>query len=118
MNEPDMTGRQMPQPTGFNILCAVPRADEKFTGTELLKPDTQVKIEEHSTTVLFVLKLGPRAYKDAERFPDGPYCKEGDFILVRAYTGTRFKVHGQEFRLIHDDQVEAVVDNPVGYGRA
>jgi co-chaperonin GroES (HSP10) len=117
MNEPEVP-TQLPRPVGFCILCAVPKVDDKFAGTDLVKPDSQVKIEEHSTTVLFVLKMGPRAYADTERFPAGPHCKEGDFVLVRAYTGTRFKIHGQEFRIIYDDQVEAVVDDPRGYSRA
>jgi co-chaperonin GroES (HSP10) len=76
------------------------------------------KIEEHSTTVLFVVKVGPDAYKDEGKFPHGPWCKEGDFVLVRAYSGTRFKIHGREFRLLNDDQVEAVVEDPRGYTRA
>lgn len=118
MNEPEINPLKMPEPCGFKILCAVPKVEEKFGDSGIVKPDSQVKIEEHSTVVLFVLKLGPRAYKDAERFPDGPWCKEGDFILVRAYTGTRFKVNGQELRVIHDDQVEAVVGDPRGIGRA
>ena len=62
----------------------------------------------------FVLKLGSDAYQDDKRFPNGPYCKEGDFIIMRSYSGTRFKVHGKEFRLINDDSVEAVVEDPRG----
>ena len=61
-----------------------------------------------------VVKVGPDAYKDTKRFNGGPYCAEGDFILMRAYSGTRFLVHGKEFRLINDDSVEAVVEDPRG----
>lgn len=118
MNKPEVGTRRMPEPTGFHILCAVPVADEKFEGSELVKPDQQKHIEEHSTVVLFVLKCGPRAYMDKERFPDGPWCKEGEFVIVRAYAGTRFKIDGREFRIISDDQVEGVVDDPRGITRA
>jgi co-chaperonin GroES (HSP10) len=109
---------QLPKPTGWKLLCALPEVEDKFSGTDLLKPDSVTKIEEHSTTVLFVIAAGPDAYKDTTKFPNGPWCKEGDFVLVRAYSGTRFKIHGREFRLLNDDQVEAVVDDPRGYTRA
>jgi co-chaperonin GroES (HSP10) len=109
---------QLPEPKGWKLLCAVPEVEEKFEGSNLIKPDKIAKVEEHSTTVLFVLKMGAEAYKDEAKFTSGPWCKEGDFVLVRAYSGTRFKIHGKEFRLINDDQVEAVVDDPRGYSRA
>jgi co-chaperonin GroES (HSP10) len=108
---------QLPEPTGWKLLCAIPEVEEKFSGTDLLKPESVAKIEEHSTTVLFVLKTGPDAYKDTAKFA-APWCKEGDFVLVRAYAGTRFKIHGREFRLLNDDQIEAVVQDPRGYTRA
>ena len=82
-----------------------------------MKPSSILKQEEHATTVLFVLKVGPDAYKDTNKFPTGAWCKEGDFILVRTYSGTRFKIFGKEFRLINDDQVDAVVDDPRGITR-
>jgi co-chaperonin GroES (HSP10) len=73
--------------------------------------------EELLSPVLFVIKVGPDAYADKTRFPSGPSCKAGDFVLVRPNTGTRVKIHGQEFRIINDDSVEAVVDDPRGFGR-
>lgn len=109
---------QLPKPTGWKVLCAIPEVEDKFSGTDLLKPDSVAKVEEYSTTVLWVIELGPDAYKEEGKFPDGPWCKKGDFVLVRAYSGTRFKIHGREFRLINDDQVEAVVEDPRGYTRA
>lgn len=110
----------LPTPTGWKILCAVPDVSEKIDGTELdlVKPTSALRQEEHATTVLFVLKVGPDAYKDTAKFPNGAWCKEGDFILVRTYSGTRFKIYGKEFRLINDDQVDAVVDDPRGLTRA
>ena len=108
---------QLPDVKGYRILCAVPSVDEAYE-SGLLKADKVKKIEEHSTLVLFVLKLGDLAYKDEVRFPTGPWCKEGDFVITRAYSGTRIKIHGREFRIINDDTVEAVVDDPRGYERA
>lgn len=109
---------QLPTPTGWKILCIVPDVAETFEGSEIVKADTFIKQEEHATTVLFVLKVGPDAYKDTAKFPSGPWCKEGDFVLVRTYSGTRFKIYGKEFRLLNDDQIDAVVDDPRGVTRA
>jgi len=109
--------KQLPQPVGEYILCAIPEADKTFENG-LFKSDQTVKIEEQTSVVLFVMKLGPLAYKDADRFPEGPWCKEGDFVIVRGYTGTRLKIHGREFRLITDNQIEAVVEDPRGISRA
>jgi co-chaperonin GroES (HSP10) len=109
--------KQLPSPKGYKILCALPEVEDKFANG-ILKADTTVRLEEHSSVILFVLKMGPDCYKDKDRFPSGPYCKEGDFVMTRAYSGTRFKIHGREFRLINDDTIEAVVDDPRGYTRA
>ena len=108
----------LPEPTGWKLLCITPDVSDKFDGSSIMKADAIMKQEEHATTVLFVLKVGPDAYKDAAKFPSGPWCKAGDFVLTRTYSGTRFKVFGKEFRLINDDQVEAVVDDPRGITRA
>ena len=58
--------------------------------------------------------MGDDCYQDKNRFPNGPYCEKGDWIIMRSYSGTRFMVHGKEFRLINDDSVEAVVQDPRG----
>jgi co-chaperonin GroES (HSP10) len=122
--EPDATeetkATALPTPTGYKILCIVPPVDEKIAGTELdlIRDTASMRQEEHATTVLFVMRLGPDAYKDTAKFPSGPWCKEGDFVLVRTYTGTRMKIFGKEFRVIYDDQVECVVQDPRGITRA
>jgi co-chaperonin GroES (HSP10) len=110
----------LPTPSGYRLLCSVPQVSKKIDGTELdlERPDFYAKQEEHATTVLFVLKVGPDAYADKTKFPSGPWCKEGDFIMVRTYAGTRFKIYGNEFRFINDDQVDGVVDDPRGITRA
>jgi co-chaperonin GroES (HSP10) len=122
--EPDATeetkATALPVPTGYKILCIVPPVDAKIAGTELdlVRDTATMRQEEHATTVLFVMRLGPDAYKDTTKFPSGAWCKEGDFVLVRTYTGTRMKIFGKEFRVIYDDQVECVVQDPRGITRA
>ena len=103
----------MPEPSGYRILIALPEADEKTEGG-IIKAASLVERESVGSICGFVMKLGPDAYNDERRFPNGPYCKEGDWILMRSYTGTRFLVHGKEFRLINHDSVEAVVQDPRG----
>jgi len=110
--------RQLPRPVGHKILCAVPPAGDTFDDSLIAKASVSQRIEEQTTTVLFVVALGPDAYKDPDRFPSGPWCKEGDFVLVRAYSGTRFQIHGRDFRMIFDDQVDGTVEDPRGYARA
>ena len=117
LNQPaEEKAKQLPEPKGYRILCAIPEAEKEFD-SGLVKADETVRNEELLTTVLFVVKLGPDCYKDETRFPSGPYCKEGDFILVRPHAGTRLVIHDREFRLINDDSVEAVVDDPRGIRR-
>jgi chaperonin GroES len=108
---------KLPQPQGYKVLIAIPEISEKTDGGVLL-PDELKKAEETASIVGFVMKLGPDAYSDINKFPHGPYCKEGDFVIFRSYSGTRVKIHGKEFRLINDDTVEAVVEDPRGYSRA
>jgi co-chaperonin GroES (HSP10) len=114
---PEKKAKQIPEPSGFHVLCMVPEIEEKFD-SGIVKAETTMFAEERLTTVLFVMKLGPDCYKDTARFPSGPWCKEGDFILVRPNSGTRLLIHGQEFRVINDDTVEATVEDPRGISRA
>ena len=108
---------QLPEPKGWKILIAMPKAEEKTEGG-IIKSSTTVKDEEVSNICGYVLKLGNECYEDTTRFPTGAWCKEGDWVIFRAYSGTRMKMYGQEFRLINDDTVEAVVDDPTGVVRA
>lgn len=115
---PETKASALPEPTGYKILCIVPDVKETFDNSDILKAESFMRGEEHGTTVLAVLRVGPDAYKDKTKFPSGPWCKPGDFVLVRTYSGTRCKIFGKEFRLINDDQVDAVVDDPRGISRA
>jgi len=121
LNKPaEEKAKQLPEPKTFHMLAVVPEAMEEYDESELgiLKSAQSMHYEEVLTPVLFVVKLGPDCYKDATRFPSGPSCKEGDFIIVRPNSGTRLKIHGREFRIINDDSVEAVVEDPRGITRA
>ena len=109
--------KQLPDPSGYRILCALPEVEEKTAGG-IFKADSTKQYEELTTPVLMVLKIGPDAYKDEKRFPSGPWCKEGDFILTRPMAGSRVKIHGREFRIINDDSVEGIVEDPRGSSRA
>lgn len=109
--------RQIPDPSTYHLLCVLPEIDEEYE-SGLVKAGQTIHYEEVLSPVLFVVKVGPDAYKDEKRFPSGPSCKVGDFILVRPNTGTRIKIHGKEFRIINDDSVEAVVQDPRGISRA
>ena len=108
---------QLPEPTGYKILIALPEANEKTEGG-IVKAESTRSIEETASIIGFVLKMGPDCYKDEKRFPNGAYCEEGDFIIMRGYSVTRMKIHGKEFRIINDDTVEAVVRDPTGIVRA
>lgn len=108
--------QQLPEPKGYRILCAIPEAEEAFD-SGILKSDETRRHDELLSTVLFVVKMGADCYKDPVRFPNGAWCKEGDFVLVRPNAGTRLVIHDREFRLINDDSVEAVVQDPRGIKR-
>jgi co-chaperonin GroES (HSP10) len=107
---------QIPEPATYHLLCMLPEAKEEYEGG-LLKASQTMQYEELLSSVLFVAKIGPDAFKDEKRFPSGPSCKVGDFVVVRPNTGTRMKIHGTEWRIINDDSVEAVVEDPRGIQR-
>ena len=95
---PEQKAKQLPDPSGYRILCGIPEIKDEYDNG-LVKADSTMRHEELLTTVLFVMKMGPDCYKDESRFPSGPWCKEGDFILVRphaASSGLRFSVRAQQ----------------------
>jgi co-chaperonin GroES (HSP10) len=107
---------QLPKPSGYRILCAIPEVEKEYE-SGLVKADLTLHNEEVLTTVLFVVDMGPDCYQDKARFPNGPWCKQGDFILVRPHSGSRLVIHGKDFRMINDDSVEGTVDDPRGIKR-
>lgn len=108
---------QLPVPSGFKLLIVLPQIEDKTDGG-VYRPDNLVKAEEAASILGFVLKMGPDAYKDETKFPTGPWCKVGDMVVFRSYSGTKLTIHGQHFRIINDDTVEATVDDPRGFQRA
>lgn len=107
---------RIPVPCGYKILIALPQAEEKTEGG-IIKAEETKRIEEIGSVCGYVVAMGPDCYKDKKRFPTGAYCKEGDWVLMRSYSGTRFAIDGEEVRLINDDSVEAVVDDPRGIAK-
>jgi len=108
--------KQVPDPVTYHLLCMLPEANEEYEGG-LIKSSQTMHFEELLSPVLFVAKIGPDAFKDEKRFPSGPSCKVGDFVIVRPNSGTRMKIHGTEWRLLNDDAVEAVIEDPRGIQR-
>lgn len=109
--------QQIPKPVGYRVLIALPTIEDKYD-SGLIKSDRTLHEEKVLSTMGIVLDMGGEAYSDKERFPNGPWCKIGDFVMFRPNSGTRFKVNGQELRLLNDDSVEAVVPDPKGVTRA
>jgi co-chaperonin GroES (HSP10) len=114
--KPEEKATQLPKPSGYKILCAIPEQEKEYDGG-IIKADETVRNDELLTTVLFVVDLGPDCYMDKAKFPTGPWCKKGDFILIRPHAGTRLIIHDREFRIINDDSVEGVVEDPRGIRR-
>ena len=112
-----MPAEKLPKPQGFKILISLPVKDAKTAGGIYI-PEATRDVEQTASMVGNVVAMGNLAYQDADKFPNGPYCTVGDWVMFRAYSGTRFKVDGAEYRLINDDTVEAVVDDPGTIQRA
>ncbi len=107
----------VPKPVGYRVLIALPTIEDTFEGG-IAKASSTIREETILTMVGVVVDMGDQAYNDKERFPSGPWCKEGDFVMFRANTGTRFKVGNEEYRLMNDDSIEAVIDDPSRLTRA
>lgn len=114
-DEPDPTkAKMLPQPCGYKILIALPEVEETTEGG-LYKSRQTKELEEVGSIIGIVLAMGPDCYK-GDRFSE-PYCQVGDCVMMRSYSGTRFTIYGKEFRLINDDTVEAIVDDPRGIAK-
>lgn len=108
---------QLPEPTGYRLLVMPRTVDEKTKGGIVL-PDERRDKENAASILYCVLKLGSDAYKDKAKFPNGPWCEKGDWVILPAYAGTRVRVRGIDFRIVNDDTVQAIVEDPRGVGRA
>lgn len=102
------SGAQLPTPVGYKLLVMVPVLEDKTKGG-IIRPDALKSAETTASIAVKVLALGKDAYCDADKFPFGPWCKAGDIVITRAYSGTRFDIGEREFRIINDDSVEGTV---------
>lgn len=100
----------MPYPKGWQILCVAPRIERKIGNVWM--PDELADREQQAVMIFQVVKVGDVAYKDEIKFPSGAWCKEGDYVLVRSFSGVSFHIGDNHFRIINDDQVQAVVPRP------
>ena len=108
---------QLPKPVGYRVLVALPQQKDTYEGSNILKTDT-AKRHDHIMSIMgLVMDMGEQAYADKDRFPTGAWCKQGDYVMFRANTGTRFTVNGLEYRLMNDDSIEAVIADPTGIQR-
>jgi co-chaperonin GroES (HSP10) len=108
---------QIPTPVGYRLLVAMPEVEETYGDSGILKSNKEMHYDSILSTIGVVLDMGDQAYIDKDRFPTGPWCKVGDYVMFRMNTGTRFKVGGTEYRLMNDDSIEAVVNDPRGVKR-
>ena len=109
--------QQLPIPVGYRLLIAMPEVEETYGDSGILKSTKEIHYDTILSTIGVVLDMGQQAYADKDRFPTGPWCKVGDYVMFRMNTGTRFKVGGVEYRLMNDDSIEATVNDPRGVTR-
>lgn len=108
----------LPVPVGYRLLVAIPQVEETYGASGIIKTSKAMDHDHVLSFMGLVVDMGEQAYADKDRFPDGAWCKKGDYVMFRMNTGTRFKIQGQEFRLMNDDSIEAVVANPSAVARA
>ena len=113
-----LSSHTLPIPKGWKVLIAMPVFEEKTLNSGIILPNTTKNAEEIAANIAYVVAMGDEAYKDVNKFPSGPWCEIGDFVMMRSYSGTRFSIGGHEFRMINDDTVEGVVQDPSGFTRA
>lgn len=101
----------LPKPKGYRLLVAIPGIEERTSGG-IIRPATLVDKENTASTIGQVISLGDDAYADQAKFPAGPWCQAGDWVVIKSYSGVRLKILEQEYRIIFDDQVEATVSDP------
>jgi len=113
----DSIERMIPKPVGYHLLIAMPEIEDTFGESGIIKSSKTIQHDTLLSMIGLVLDMGAQAYADKDRFPSGPWCEVGQYVMFRMNSGTRFKVGGQEYRLLNDDSVEAIVDDPRGVTR-
>jgi len=109
---------QLPKPVGYRLLIALPQVSETYEGTQIIRTDKERDREHIMSIIGLVVDVGDQAYSDPDRFPTGPWCRQGDYVMFRMNSGTRFRMGDTEYRLMNDDSIEAVVADPRGIQRA
>ena len=109
--EPTKEEPKLPKPTGWRLLVLPFKMKEKTKGG-LVLAETTLEKQQVASQVGLVMAMGPQCYKDKERYPEGPWCKEKDWIMFARYAGSRIKIEGGEMRLLNDDEVLATIDSP------
>ena len=102
---------QLPDPSGWRILVLPFTPKEKTKGGIIIAQESLEKLR-IATNCGYVIKLGPLAYHDKEKFPTGPWCKKGEWVIFARYAGSRLPIEGGEVRLLNDDEVLGTIDNP------
>ncbi len=102
---------KLPKPTGWRLLV-LPFKMKETTKGGLVLAETTLERQQVASQVGLVMAMGPQCYKDKERYPEGPWCKEKDWIMFARYAGSRIKIEGGEMRLLNDDEVLATIDSP------
>ena len=102
---------KLPKPTGWRLLVLPFKMKEKTKGG-LMLAETTLEKQQVASQVGLVMAMGPDCYKDKERYADGPWCKEKDWVMFARYAGSRIKIDGGEMRLLNDDEVLATIDSP------
>ena len=102
---------RMPNPTGWRMLI-LPYRGKSTTDGGIILTNKSLDEGQVQTVVGYVLKQGPLAYGDKDKFPDGPWCKEKDWVVFARYAGSRFRIEGGEVRLLNDDEILATIDHP------
>ena len=102
---------RLPQPVGYRLLV-IPYYMKAKTAGGIIIPDKVRERESFATVAAYVVKVGPDAYKDPQKFPTGAWCGEKSWVLMGRYAGNRFKVDGLEVRLINDDNIIATILDP------
>ena len=102
---------KLPQPPGWRLLV-LPFKMKETTKGGLVLAETTLERQQVASQVGLVMAMGPQCYKDKERYPEGPWCKEKDWVMFARYAGSRIKIDGGEMRLLNDDEVLATIDSP------
>jgi len=102
---------ELPTPSGWRILVLPFTPKEKTSGGLIIAQESLDRLR-IATNCGYVLKIGPLAYFDKEKYPTGPWCKEKDWVIFARYAGSRLPIEGGEVRLLNDDEVLGVIKNP------